>query len=118
MEARALVDGAPFGSRNGESYWPRRSIRHGHAYVPQEIETARLRLAEAMLAVATEGSRDIAALKDRVIEAMASAGARGCRGIVAAALHSRLGPSRIPSTSVGHGVRSHQGTFLPPQISL
>ena len=38
---------------------------------PSEIESARLRLAEAMLSVAIEGSTDIAVLKADALQAMA-----------------------------------------------
>ena len=39
--------------------------------IPTEVESARLRLAEAMLSVATEGSTDVAALKAGALQAMA-----------------------------------------------
>jgi hypothetical protein len=38
---------------------------------PTQVENARLRLADAMLSVATEGSTDIAALKAGALQAMA-----------------------------------------------
>lgn len=40
--------------------------------LPVEIEAARLRLAEAMLSVATEDSTDVAALKAGALQAMVS----------------------------------------------
>jgi hypothetical protein len=39
--------------------------------IPDEVEAARLRLAKAMLSVATEGITDRATLKNRAVEAMA-----------------------------------------------
>jgi hypothetical protein len=38
---------------------------------PAQVENARLRLAEAMLSIATEGSTDVAVLKAGALEAMA-----------------------------------------------
>jgi len=76
MRARALVDGAVFGAETvkamGAAFdqaWARMAPTFGN--IPQEVETARLRLAEAMLSVATEGNTDIADLKVRAIAAMA-----------------------------------------------
>jgi hypothetical protein len=76
MRARALIDGAQFGVETmkamGAAFdqaWTRMAPIFGN--IPQEVETARLRLAEAMLSVATEGNTDIADLKDRAIAAMA-----------------------------------------------
>jgi hypothetical protein len=40
--------------------------------LPIEVESARLKLADAMLSVATEGSTDIASLKSGALQAMAS----------------------------------------------
>ena len=76
MRARALVDGAVFGPETvkamGAAFdqaWSRMAPTFGN--IPQEVEAARLRLAEAMLSVATEGNTNIADLKDRAIAAMA-----------------------------------------------
>jgi hypothetical protein len=76
MKARALIDGASFGPETMEAMvqafdeaWARMASTFGN--IPQEVETARLRLAEAMLSVANEGSTDVTALKDRAIEVMA-----------------------------------------------
>jgi hypothetical protein len=76
MKARALIDGASFGPETMKAMWEafneawaRMAATFGN--VPQEVEIARLRLAEAMLSVATEGNTNVAALKDRAIEVMA-----------------------------------------------
>jgi hypothetical protein len=77
MKARALINAASFGPETMEAMgyafneaWARMAPIFGN--IPQEVETARLRLAEAMLSVATEGNTDVADLKDRAIEAMAT----------------------------------------------
>jgi len=76
MQARALIHGASFGPETvkamGEAFdqaWERIAPTFGN--IPEEVEAARLMLAEAMLSVVTEGDTDVAALKDRAIEAMA-----------------------------------------------
>jgi len=76
MRARALIDGAVFDAETlkaiGAAFdqaWARIAPTFGN--LAQEIEAARLRLAEAMLSVATEGNTNIADLKDRAIEEMA-----------------------------------------------
>lgn len=76
MKAGALIDGAPFGSDTvkimGEALdltWVRIAPIFGK--VPHEVDAARLKLAEAILAVITEGDTDVEDLKDRAIQAMA-----------------------------------------------
>jgi len=77
MEARRLIDGAAFGPEAvkvmGEAFdqaWA--EIAGNFGGNPIEIETARLKLAEAMLSVATEASIDVAALKACALQAMAT----------------------------------------------
>jgi len=74
MKARRLVDGASFGPATlkamGEAFdqaWVEIAGNFGDPHV----ENARLRLAEAMLSIATEGITDIAALKTGALQAMA-----------------------------------------------
>ena len=74
MTARRLIDGASFGPDTlkamGEAFdqaWAQIAGNFGEA----QVDNARLRLAEAMVSVATEGSTDIAALKTGALEAMA-----------------------------------------------
>ena len=76
MKARALIEGASFGSETlnamceaFDQIWVR--IAPSFSDVPGEIDAARMRLAEAILSVATEGSTDVAALKANAIYAMA-----------------------------------------------
>lgn len=76
MRARRLIDGASFGPDTlkvvGQAFdeaWAEIAGRVGT--LPIEVESARLRLAEAMLSVATEGSTDVAALKAGALQAMA-----------------------------------------------
>ena len=76
MQARALIDQAAFGAETvkamGEAFdqaWARIAPTFGN--ILQEVETARIRLAEAMLSVAAEGERDVEDLKNRAIATMA-----------------------------------------------
>jgi hypothetical protein len=76
MKAHRLIDGASFGPDTlkamGEAFdraWTEIAANAGT--LPAEIEAARLRFAEAMLSVATEGSTDVAALKAGALQAMA-----------------------------------------------
>ena len=76
MKARALIERATFGPETvramGAAFdqaWARIAPTFGN--IPDVVEAARLNLAEAMLSVATDGDTDVAALKDRAIEAMA-----------------------------------------------
>jgi hypothetical protein len=71
-----LVDGASFGPDTlkamGQAFdeaWE--EIAGNFGTLPIEVESARLKLADAMLSVATEGSTDIAALKS-ALQAIAS----------------------------------------------
>src|SRR5262249_5891538 len=76
MKARRLIDGASFGPATlkamGEAFdqaWSQIAGNFGGD--PVEVEAAKLRLAEAMLSVATEGSTDVAAVKAGALQAMA-----------------------------------------------
>jgi hypothetical protein len=76
MKARALIDGAPFGPETlkamGEAFdlaWARINRIFGN--VPEAIETVRIRLAEAIMSVATEGNTDVEDLKNRAIVELA-----------------------------------------------
>jgi hypothetical protein len=76
MKARQLIEGAAFGPEAlkvvGEAFdkaWARISANYGSD--PTDIEKGRLRLAEAMLSVAAEDSRDVEALRRGALEAMA-----------------------------------------------
>jgi hypothetical protein len=76
MKARRLIDGASFGPETlkalGEAFdqaWA--EIAGNFGDIPFEIENAKLRLAEAMLSVATEGSMDVAVLRAGALQAMA-----------------------------------------------
>ena len=71
-----MIDGASFGPDSlkavGQAFdeaWA--EIADHFGTIPIEVESARLRLAEAMLSVATEGSTDVAALKAGALQAMA-----------------------------------------------
>jgi len=76
MKARQMIDGASFGPATlkamGEAFdqaW--RQIAKNFGDNPAQVENARLRLAEAMLSIATEDSTDVAALKAGALQAMA-----------------------------------------------
>ena len=76
MKARQLIDGATYGPDAlkviGQAFdeaW--RDIAGNFGDDPSEIEAARLKLAEAVLSVAHEDSRDVAALKSGALQAMA-----------------------------------------------
>jgi hypothetical protein len=76
MKLRRLIDGAAFGPETlkaiGEAFdqaWAQIAANFGDS--PSQVENARLRLAEAMLSIASEGSKDVAALKDGALQAMA-----------------------------------------------
>jgi hypothetical protein len=75
-EARALIEGASFGPETVKAIceafdqtWAR--LAPIFSDVPGEIETVRIRLAEAILSVTTEGSTDVVALKTNALYAMA-----------------------------------------------
>lgn len=76
MKARALIEGASFGSETVKAMcdafdqiWVR--IAPSFSDVPGEIEAVRIRLAQAILSVATEGSTDVVALKANALYVMA-----------------------------------------------
>jgi len=76
MKARRVIDGAAFGPETlkalGEAFdqaWAQIAGNFGDT--PLQVENARLRLAEALLSIATEGSMDVAALKAGALQAMA-----------------------------------------------
>src|SRR5262245_26692631 len=76
MKARRLIDGAAFGPETlkalGEAFdhaWAQIAGNFGDT--PLQDENARLRLAEALLSIATEGSMDVAALKAGALQTMA-----------------------------------------------
>jgi len=76
MKARRLIDGASFGPDTlkvvGQAFDQAWAEIAGNAGTrPIEIEAARLRLAEAMMSVATEDSTDVVALKAGALRAMA-----------------------------------------------
>ena len=84
MEARRLIDGASFGPDTlkvvGQAFdqaWA--EIAGNVGTLPIEIEAARLRLAEAMMSVATEDSTDVVALKAGALRAMALDNCSGIR---------------------------------------
>ena len=76
MKARALIDGAPFGPETakaiGEAF-DQASVRIKAIFGNDHgaVEAARIRLAEAILSVATEGNTDVRDLKNRAIVELA-----------------------------------------------
>ena len=78
MNARNLIDGASYGPDAlkalvlaFDAAW--RDIAGNFGDDPRDIELARLRLANALLSVACEDSRDVDALKNGALQAMAFA---------------------------------------------
>ena len=76
MKARELIDSASFGpdalkaiTRAFDEAWLQIAANFGDD--PQDIERARYRLANAMLAVASDDSRDVDALRKAALEEMA-----------------------------------------------
>ena len=76
MRARQLIDGASFGpdafKAIGDAFdaaWAEISDKFGTG--PVAIEAARLRLANAVLSVASEDSRDVEVLKRAALHVMA-----------------------------------------------
>ena len=72
MEARRLIDGASFGSGTLKALG--QAFDEAWAEIgndASDIETARLRLAEALLSIANEDSTDVASLKAGALQAMA-----------------------------------------------
>jgi hypothetical protein len=82
MEARRLIDGASFGPDTlkalGQAFdeaWAEIAGNFGND--ASEIETARLRLAEALLSIASEDSTEVASLKAGALHVMAEQYRRG-----------------------------------------
>ena len=76
MKARALIDGAPFGPETvkaiGEAFDQASArIKRIFGNDPDAVEAARIRFADAILSVATEGNTDIVDLKNRAIVELA-----------------------------------------------
>jgi hypothetical protein len=76
MKARQLIDGASFGpdalkaiGAAFDAAWA--EIANDFRTDPVEIEAARLRLANAVLSVAFEDSRDVQVLKQAALQRMA-----------------------------------------------
>ena len=76
MKARQLIDGASYGPEAlkamGQAFdeaW--QTIEGNFGSDPQDIEKARLRLARALLSVASEDSRDVEVLKRGALQSMA-----------------------------------------------
>jgi hypothetical protein len=74
MKARRLIDGASFGPDTLKALG--QAFDQAWAEIPgnfgrTQVENARLRLAEAMLSIATEGTSDASALKAAALQAMA-----------------------------------------------
>jgi hypothetical protein len=76
MRARRLIDGASFGPEAvkaiGEAFdraWA--DIADHFGCDPADIDEARYKLATALLAIATEDSRDVGALKTGALQRMA-----------------------------------------------
>ena len=76
MKARLLIDNAAYGPealkamrQAFDEAWL--TIAGNFGNDPHDIEKARLRLADALLSVACEDSRDVEALKTGALEAMA-----------------------------------------------
>jgi hypothetical protein len=76
MKARKLINGASFGpdamkaiGKAFDDAWL--EIADNFGSDPQQIETARLRLAEAVLSVADDDSRDVEVVKRAALQRMA-----------------------------------------------
>jgi hypothetical protein len=76
MKARRLIDGASLGPNTlmaiGKAFdlaWAEIAGNFGDS--PIQIEAARLRLADAVLSVATDASTDVAALMNGALQVMA-----------------------------------------------
>ena len=90
MRARRLINGAPFGpstvkamARAFDQAWAEVAGNFGDS--ASEVESARLRLARAMLSVAAEGSTDVAKLRTSAVQTMAMQNRSACSGIRPAA---------------------------------
>jgi hypothetical protein len=75
MRARALIDGAAFGPDAlkviGQAFDEAWQEIVGNFGDPQDIEQARFRLANAVLSIAQEDSRNVEALKHAALQRMA-----------------------------------------------
>jgi len=76
LRASQLIDGASFGpealkvvAQAFEQTWAQIEATYGND--PRDIERGRLRLANALLSVASEDSRNVAVLSRAALEAMA-----------------------------------------------
>jgi hypothetical protein len=76
MKAKQLIDGASYGpdairaiGQAFDAAWA--DIAGNFGSDPQDLERARLRLARAMLSIASEDSRDVEVLKRAALEQMA-----------------------------------------------
>ena len=76
MKARQLIDGASFGpdalKAIGQAFdgaW--KTIEGNFGSDPQEVETARLKLANALLSIASNDSRDVEVLQRAALEVTA-----------------------------------------------
>ena len=76
MKARQLIDGASFGPEAlkaiGEAFdaaW--KTIEGNFGNDARDIAKARIRLAEALLSIAADDSRDVETLKNGALQAMA-----------------------------------------------
>jgi hypothetical protein len=76
MKARQFVDGASYGPETvkvmGEALdqaWAEIAGNFGDS--PAQIENVRMKLAEALLSIATDGATDVAALKAGALQALA-----------------------------------------------
>jgi hypothetical protein len=87
MKARALIDGAPFGPETVKAIveaFERASTRINRIFDndPDGVEAARIRLAEAILSVASEGNTDLEDLKNRaIVELAKTTGGRSTKGL-------------------------------------
>jgi hypothetical protein len=77
VSAKRLIDGAWFGPDTlrviGQAFdaaWE--DVAGNFGDLPAEVEAARLKLANAILSIATENSRDVAVLKRAALEQMAA----------------------------------------------
>jgi hypothetical protein len=76
MKARQIIDGASYGpetlkamTQAFDAAWEEIAPNFGND--PKDVEKARLRLAHAVLSMASEESHDVTALKKSALEAMA-----------------------------------------------
>jgi hypothetical protein len=86
MKGQALIDGASFGPdalkvvyQAFDEAW--KLIARNFGDDPRDIELARVKLANALLSVATDESRDVEALKNGALQAMTLAYRDGLRPV-------------------------------------